>query len=214
MLWRLTHQSLFRVGVVFDGREYDELREAVGLIAKCLPIEARFDGDFSFQDVVEHVRGSMAKAAEWQEYYVPGFGFGTDAPVCFEWLPGSSDSSAASARIAVCNDSYKLKLSARKQLDGLALTFHYDALRIDAESVERVAGYFTKLLGGAIAAPESQVGRLPLLGEEELQQLVVEWNRTSADYPSDKCFHQLFEAQAAATPDRPALRFNDEAYFV
>ena len=49
VLWRLTHQSSFRVGVVFDGREYDELREAVGLIAKCLPIEARFDGDFHFQ---------------------------------------------------------------------------------------------------------------------------------------------------------------------
>ena len=33
-------------------------------------------------------------------------------------------------------------------------------------------GYFTKLLTGAVAAPESQVGLLPLLGEEELQRLV------------------------------------------
>jgi amino acid adenylation domain-containing protein len=210
VVWRLTHQSLFQVGIVFDGREYDELREAVGLIAKCLPIEARFDGDFCFLDVVEHVRGSMAKAAEWQEYYVPGFGFAADAPVCFEWLPGISDSSAASARIAVCNDSYKLKLSAQRRPDGLAIAFHYDALRIDDASVERLAGYFAKLLAGAVATPETQVSRLPLLGEGEFQRLVVEWNRTSAGYPDDKCFHQLFEAQAAATPDRPALRFNDE----
>ena len=107
---------------------------------------------------------------------------------------------------------YRLKLSTREQLDGIALTFRYDVLRFDAGFVERMAGYFTNLFGGAFAGPESQVSRLPLLGEEELQQLVVEWNRTSADYPSDKCFHQLFEEQAAATPDRPALRFNDEGF--
>jgi len=210
VLWRLTHQSSFRVGVVFDGREYDELREAVGLIAKCLPVQARFDGDFSFQDVVEHVRGSVAKAAEWQEYYVPGFGFGTDAPAGFEWLPGSLDSDVEAARIAVCNDSYKLKLAVQKRLDGFALNFCFDALRIDTASVERVAGYFTKLLTGAIDTPEFAVGQLPLLGEAEFQQLVVEWNQTSADYPHDKCYHELFEAQAVATPGRPALRFNDE----
>ena len=161
VLWRLTHEKVFSVEVTFDGREYDELREAVGLIAKCLPIEARFDGDFNFRDVVDHVRGSMAKAGEWGEYYVPGSGFGTDQPVCFEWLQGRSDPNLASARIAVCNDTYKLKLTGRKCSSGLVLEFHYDAKRFDAGSVELVAGYFSRLLAGAIAAPESQVARLP-----------------------------------------------------
>ena len=210
VLWRLTNQSTFRIGVVFDGREYDELRDAVGLISKTLPIEARFDGDFHFQDVVQHVHKAMAKAAEWQEYYVPGHGLGADAPVCFEWLPTKSDSNVAIARIAVCNDSYKVKLAADKRAGGFVLEFHFDAMRIAGETVARMAGYFTTLLSGALSSPESEVSRLPLLDEKELQQLVVEWNQTSADYPRDRCFHELFEAQAAATPDRPAVRFNDE----
>ncbi len=212
VLWRLTNQTSFPVGVVFDGREYEELRDAVGLIAKSLPIEARFDGEYSFQDVVEHVHYSMAKAAEWQEYYVPGVGFGTDSPVCFEWLAANSDSTAASARIAVCNDAYKLKLSVRRQSDGLALEFHHDISKIPADSVARVAGYFTKLLAGALAAPDTAVTRLPLLDEAELERLLVEWNQTSADYPRNQCLHQLFEAQAAMTPDRPALRFGNEVF--
>jgi amino acid adenylation domain-containing protein len=209
VLWRLTNWNLFMVGVVFDGREYEELRDAVGLIAKSLPIEARFDGDFCFRDIVEHVHTSMAKAAEWQEYYVPGFGFGIDSPVSFEWLP-SSISGPVVARIAVNNDVYKLKLSIRKKADGFVLMFHYDASRIPAESAQRIAGYFTMLLSGALSAPDTAVGRLPLLAEKERRQLLVERNNTSGDYPRDKCLHELFEAQASATPDRAALRFHDE----
>jgi len=212
VLWRLTGQNSFHVGVVFGGREYDELRDAVGLIAKTLPIKARFDGDFRFQDVVEHVKGSVAKAGEWQEYYVPGSGFGTDAPVCFEWLPTASDLAAICARVAVCNDSYQLKLSIQKHCDGIDFEFHYNASQVAGESAARFAGYLTSLLAGALAAPDSPVGRLPLLGEQELQKLLVEWNQTSADYPRDQCFHQLFEAQAAASPNRPALRFNDHGF--
>ena len=210
VLWRLSNRNLFTVGVVFEGREYEELRAAVGLITKSLPIEARFDGDFCFRDIVEHVRNSIAKAAEWQEYYVPGLGFGIDPPVCFEWLPASSNSAGVDVRIAVNNDAYKLKLSIRKKPDGCVLMFHYDASRIPAEAVERIAGYFIELLSGALAAPDTAVGRLPLLDERERRQLLVEWNNTSTEYPRDKCLHELFEAQASATPDRAALRFNDE----
>ena len=210
VLWRLTSQSRFRVGVVFVGRDYDELRDAVGLIAKTLPFEARFDGDFRFQDVLEHVNRSVARAGEWQEYYVPGSGFGTDAPVCFEWLPTTADLAAIKARVAVCNESYELKLSVQKHSDGVDLELHFNTSQMAGETAARIAGYLTNLLDGALAAPDSLVSHLPLLDEQELQKLLVEWNQTSADYPRDKCFHQLFEAQAAASPNRPALRFNDD----
>src|SRR6202040_518664 len=49
LLWRLTGQSNFFSAVAFDGREYEELQDAVGLFAKHLPISGRFDGDFCFR---------------------------------------------------------------------------------------------------------------------------------------------------------------------
>lgn len=33
----------------------------------------------------------------------------------------------------------------------------------------------------------------------------AEWNRTDADYPRDRCLHELFEQQARLTPDRIAV---------
>lgn len=39
----------------------------------------------------------------------------------------------------------------------------------------------------------------------------VEWNDTTADYPRDRCLHELFEAQVAATPDRIAVVCGNDA---
>jgi amino acid adenylation domain-containing protein len=40
--------------------------------------------------------------------------------------------------------------------------------------------------------------------------LLVEWNRTRADYPRDSCVHELFEAQVERTPDAVAVVFEKE----
>ena len=38
----------------------------------------------------------------------------------------------------------------------------------------------------------------------------MEWNDTAADYPQDRCIHQLFEEQVARTPEAVAVVFEDE----
>src|SRR4029077_20769961 len=39
--------------------------------------------------------------------------------------------------------------------------------------------------------------------------LVVEWSDTAAAYPSERCLHDLFAAQAARTPDAVAVVYED-----
>src|SRR5262249_17263971 len=73
-----------------------------------------------------------------------------------------------------------------------------------------IAGWYQNLLAAAVANPATPVTRLPLLSEDERRQVVVEWNQTRAPYPADKSLQELFEQQAAATPDRVAVR-GDEA---
>jgi amino acid adenylation domain-containing protein len=207
LLWRLTGLPIFRVGVLFDFREYDELRNAVGLIAKNIPIEARFDGDFSFRDVVEHVHASVAKAAEWQEYFVPGKGSGSDAPIAFECRAATG-----LQRVAVNNDFCKLKLCVTRGESGAALEFFYDSSRLPRQTVERIAGYYANLVKAGVSDAETSAAKLPLLDSAERNRMVVEWNRTESAYVRDKSYHQLFEAQAVATPDRLAVRCNEESF--
>src|SRR5215469_14862396 len=52
-------------------------------------------------------------------------------------------------------------------------------------------------------------GRPPLT-DDQRQQLLEEWNRTTIAFPENACVHELFEAQVARTPDRVAVRFGEE----
>ena len=159
LLHRLTGRSSFPVGVNFEGRDYDELRDTVGLIAKSIPVFARFDGNFRFREVVEHVRSAMEDSAEWQEYYLPGTGFGAEDPVSFEFQVEPSDSAGQNSsvsleRVFTCQDSYKLKLLAVEGSNGLVLEFHFDGSRFDPEFVHSLAGYYERLLTAAVSDPE------------------------------------------------------------
>ncbi|HEU4884758.1 MAG TPA: amino acid adenylation domain-containing protein, partial [Longimicrobium sp.] len=60
-------------------------------------------------------------------------------------------------------------------------------------------------------APGRAIGSLDVLPEAERRQVVEVWNRTDAEYPADRCIHELFEAQAARTPGAVAVCFEEES---
>jgi amino acid adenylation domain-containing protein len=105
--------------------------------------------------------------------------------------------------------NYPLTLTVYPESE-LILKIDYDSSRFDAETIGRILGHLETLLNGFIANPQQCLGRLPLLTAAEKHQLLVEWNDTEADYPKDKCIHQLFEEQVERTPDNVALVFEDE----
>ncbi|HEV2274189.1 MAG TPA: condensation domain-containing protein, partial [Acidobacteriaceae bacterium] len=76
----------------------------------------------------------------------------------------------------------------------------YATSLFEAATIERYLGYFRNLLAAMVADDTQTVNQLPMLSEAERQQLLYDWNETTATYPSDKCVHELFEAQVAKTP--------------
>jgi amino acid adenylation domain-containing protein len=50
---------------------------------------------------------------------------------------------------------------------------------------------------------------LPLLPPAERAQLLVDFNRTKAEYSRDRCVHELFRAQARRAPSATAVAFGD-----
>jgi amino acid adenylation domain-containing protein len=66
------------------------------------------------------------------------------------------------------------------------------------------------LLRAMAADPDESLSKLPLLATAEREQLLVEWNDTYAEYPSQQCVHQLFEEQVVRTPDATAVVFESQ----
>ncbi|HYR10534.1 MAG TPA: AMP-binding protein, partial [Longimicrobium sp.] len=76
----------------------------------------------------------------------------------------------------------------------------------DAERVCRMMHTALERLVEALElSPGRAMGSIDVLPEAERALVVEEWNRTDAEYPADRCIHELFEAQAARTPNAVAL---------
>ena len=87
----------------------------------------------------------------------------------------------------------------------------FDLSRFDEATIVRLTGHLHTLLLGMAAAPESLVAALPILPAVERHTLITEWNATAFAYPDDACIHEVFEAQAARTPDAVALVFEGQS---
>jgi amino acid adenylation domain-containing protein len=106
-------------------------------------------------------------------------------------------------------NNYPITLSAYAG-DELCLKIEYDRQRFEDSTIGRMVGHYKTILEAIAADPNRRLGELPLLTVEERQQILVEWNNTRRDYPTNVLLHELFEAQAARTPDAVAVVFQNQ----
>jgi non-ribosomal peptide synthetase component F len=92
----------------------------------------------------------------------------------------------------------------------LIISCHYDAELFESATVVRLLGHYQSLLRAMVSHPETAISALPLLTDAERHQLLVEWNDTKAEYPKDKCIHELFAEQVERTPDAVAVVFDEQ----
>ncbi|HVF55935.1 MAG TPA: amino acid adenylation domain-containing protein [Pyrinomonadaceae bacterium] len=220
LLWRLTGFSDVTVATAFDGRKYRDLRSAAGRFAAHLPVRAHFDERISFRELVKNLDAAMRSSDEWQEYFpvASGPGQGSAAaikeasPVAFEFEECPVNASGVGGSFNVIHlynwtDYFKLKLRCVSAGDALRFEFQYDASVYAEDDVGRLARQFATLLERAVADPCAALRDVPLVGGSERRQLLRGWNETAAEFDRESCVHELFEAQAARTPDAPALLF-------
>ena len=100
---------------------------------------------------------------------------------------------------------FDLTLFAMQEGERIGGAWEYNTDLFEAATVARMAGQFGQLLAGLVSEPDRAVGAVPLLTEVERAEMVVAWNDTAADYPADRCAHELFEQQVTRTPEAVAV---------
>ncbi|MGR2708580.1 amino acid adenylation domain-containing protein [Pseudomonas sp. AU10] len=90
----------------------------------------------------------------------------------------------------------------------------YDVTALAQVDAQRVCGYLQVALSGLVEAleqaPHQALNRLPILGSEERQKLLVEFNATEVNYNLEQTLHGLFEAQVERTPQAVAVKAGDQ----
>ena len=75
--------------------------------------------------------------------------------------------------------------------------------------IDNVAAHFTYLLGEMLESSEKSIFAIEIIPEEEKHKLLNEFNDTKAEYPKEKTIQELFEEQAAKTPEKLAIVYDN-----
>nr|ASR75187.1 AptC [Nostoc sp. KVJ2] len=105
---------------------------------------------------------------------------------------------------------FDLSLIFRETPQGLTGEWEYATDLFAAKTIQRMAGHFAVLLQAIVDNPQQTINTLPLIAEDERQQLQI-WNQTQTDYYLNQTLVELFEAQVAKNPDNLALVFESQS---
>ncbi|WP_245472434.1 non-ribosomal peptide synthetase [Rhizobium jaguaris] len=226
VLSRLSGQDDIVIGVPSANRGRRETEELIGFFVNTLVLRLDLSGAPSVSALLERTRRTALAAQEHQDVpfeqvveivkppraldHTPLFqvmlAWENSADGSFD-LPGLSVEAAGEGFDQV---KFDLELSLCEHGEVIAGTLSYASALFDEATIERQRGYLLALLRAMVADASQPVGRIDILPADERAYLLEDLNRTAADYPSDKCIHELFEQQAAKTPDAVAVVHEDE----
>jgi amino acid adenylation domain-containing protein len=223
LLSRYSGQDDMVLGTTSAGRTQAETEALIGFFVNTLVLRSDLSGNPSFRELLRRVREVVLQAQAHQdlpfESLVKGLqperqaGQNPLFQVMLTLDPPLSSLPAGwsveTMEVETGTAKFDLALELVEQPEGLLSRFEYRTELFDEATIARMAGHWQTLLEGIVSDCTQRIGELPLLTEQERHQLLVEWNATEADYPKEKCIHQLFEEQVERTPEAVAVVFED-----
>ncbi len=92
-----------------------------------------------------------------------------------------------------------------KSRDRLEVVIRFDGALYREATIRMISRHFKSVLEHVLADVSIPLDAVDILSESEKQQLIVDFNRTSLEFPRQETADVLFNRQAAATPDHTAV---------
>ncbi len=152
----------------------------------------------------------LAKIQKWSDI-APGQAL-FDSIVVFENYPDSDKNAQRSLQI---HDIQYRELSnyplALLVLPGaqLRLLVIYNRNRFDADTIERLLSHLQTILEAMASRSQQMLTEIPMLGDREKEQLLVDWNQTYAHIDSDAPLFNLVTKHAELRPEATVVVAQD-----
>ncbi|MGQ0541968.1 MAG: AMP-binding protein, partial [Blastocatellia bacterium] len=208
---RLTANDSFDIG--YSSFEIDEeIKGLENLFSRQVPLRVKTDGFITFADLSESVKAET-------DMVTANHTFSRDIVVRHPQLKALAYSQEKLSFPIVFSKVSSLDESVSNENSGLTLLasdagsscrWIYDEQKIDRDGIERLAGNFSTFIKNIAQYPDQSLANVSLLDDAEKKQLLVAWNDTKIDFPTDRCINQLFEEQVERSPDSVAVIFGDQ----
>src|SRR5207237_1140481 len=195
-------------------RKSPELQEMLGYFLNVLPLRIDLAGNPTFRELLRRVRGTVLEALSNQDVPFaqlieklrptldPSRNPLFQIAISLEPPPTVVDTgwNATQSDIPTGASKLDLYIDVDETPDGLAGPVTYNPDVFEPGTVSRMIEHWRTLLEAVAANPERRLSELPVLTSDEQRYILHDWNETTAEYPRDKCVHQVFDAQCERTP--------------
>jgi len=226
LLHKYTGQEDIVVGTTNAGRMHDDLQPLIGMFVNTLAIRNYPAGESTFRAYLEQVKEQALAAFEHQEYpfeelveklhvtrdmsrnplFDTMFSLQNMENKDFE-LPGLQLKPYGFEHQI---SKFDLSLDVAEGADGLACSLEYASSLYRQDTIVRMADHYRQLLHSIAQSPEAQISVLGMLTPGEQEQIRFKFNHDPSEMEQKHTVHQLFEEQAALTPERTAVVHENE----
>ena len=223
LLSRYSNQTDISVGTPMGSRSRKEVENLIGLFINTLVIRCDLSGAPTFQRLLAQVRENALGAYDHHELpfekliavldperslsHSPLFQVLFQLRNFDEGMPHLEDLDVSPFPVDPGTAQFDLYLEAAQTEQGLECALNYNSSLFDRATAKRMLGHYRTLLESVVRNPEELIGKLRMLPEAERHELVVEWNKTDAEFPDGECLHELFEQQVKRTPEAGAAEY-------
>ena len=216
LLSRFSGQPAQTCWVTLSGRGHEMLAGVYGLLASPVPIQWDVESAPDFNQIIARTHERLAKAAEFQFFYRPEqfeeqacpdirIGFELNESVAAKTGEGIRFSTST---LFSCIEELDLKLSISAGETSYSIQLHYSP-QFSAKFVQQMAASLQTFVSNVDGT--KSVEEIPIQREDEWRKLIRDWNPAQTDFPAHKTIPQLFEEQAALTPERAAVIYEDQS---
>jgi len=231
LLHRCSGQTDIRVGGLIANRTRSETEGLIGFFVNTQVLRSEVRGDCRFSGLLQQVKQAALGAQAHQELPFDALAEGLQVPrgqsrnplfqAMFNHRPqvaelggsqlacGLRVEGLSAAQLAEDERDQAIACDLMLETSGegeqLSASFTYASDLFERPTIERLAGYWRNLLRGLCADAEARVGELALLGDDERAFLTEGCNQSARQYPLERSYVELFEAQVAAHPERVAV---------
>ncbi|HJP94906.1 MAG TPA: amino acid adenylation domain-containing protein [Pyrinomonadaceae bacterium] len=209
LLWRLTAQETFSIACVFDGRQYEELQDCIGLFARALPLSARFHERQTLAALAQQLEERRQTALEWQEC----FDNKAEVTVGYEYVKRSVESNAAPAlkwRVLETRSAiHQPQLGLRCETTGETVAL--ELVSGSSGDVELLLRRMQMFVAAAVENINQPIDALPIVTKDERDYLVHKLSRADDEtIGKSQNFVRTFETIAERFPNHLAVVGEDE----
>jgi len=216
-LFRVSGNESLSLGVAFHNRRPEAHMHTVGLFTEVLPLHFTLDEGETFLSLIEKASAEATEALRHGQCAIGGkahrkaydvlLNYNAVPQLTFNAAPVTSDL----LHTGVGNDDLALHVFDRGETEEIELAFDFHEDIFDEERRNQTICHFLQVVDAFLQDTGRQVKRVSLLSREESERLLVDFNRTEADYPEDQTIPFLLEQHAHNIPERVAVVFERQA---